>query len=361
MGLTDFMDNLEVVNSDDLAAMQTAQNAVNSAAVDVHRSVQASDSTPSKLPADSMDSSVIDNAMLLVKEVQGTQVAEGNIDGSAEEAVEEVEEVQTSPDATQQPKLSKYQQRVQQLVSERNEERQARERERQEYQARMTEMQSIATRQNAEYQREQTQFQREQLELLRRREAMAEEANLAPEDKARRKFKSELAAEVAQEFAPRLNQQEQVIRALVEDKQRYKAAYEAKQRLDRVAQATRDVMPQIMDGYDKPDAEALMGDFDEMYMTWCAANNVHPTQGVSQFKQLLGKVAKAEMKAISKRAGAKVQQSQSAPRPAPNARTGSGSTGAKQFPAWADLRADGRFENYVQWQQKGSPPLNKRG
>lgn len=358
MSLADMMDNLEVVNSDDVAAANAAQSAVDQTAQSVQKSVQASDTTPSKLPADVIDSAILDNAMQVVKEVQGTQsiVQPDETEANSEEIFEDVSE-EVSQDKTKQ--ISPYQKRVQGLVARAKAAEEELSKVRAQASQQMERVQLDLQRQQAEFQRQQAEFQREQLELLRRREDMAHEATLSPEERARKKFLADVATEAEQRLAPKLKTQEEVISRLMAERQQLQQAAQAKARLDRLAADTKKVINEaILSDYDKADAEAVSEDFDEMYMTWCAATGVHPTQGVSQFKQLLGRIAKAEMKAISKRAGAKVQQSQNAPRLAQTVKQGV-SAGPVKFPPWADLRANG-YSSYVEWQKKGMPALTKR-
>lgn len=337
----------EVVSADDAASQQSAQDAVNLAA-----NSSAQEPVQQNFVSGTIDSSVLENAMRVPQEAPVAQDVDGEIQADANGEV----------DTSEQPKqLSPYQKRVQALVAEKNAAREELARERESFRQREATLSAQQASQQSELQRQQVAYQQEQLDILRRREAMEEDAALEPQERARRKFLAEAAELAEQRMSPKLQSQDEVIRQLVAERQQMQQAMQQKQRLDRVAQETGNVLSsQVFNRYDPADVPAVKDKVEEMFMALCAAYGQTPAQMAPQFNDLMKAVTRAEMKAVSRAAGAKVSQSQQMPKVASTSKTNGSSAGAISWPSYADLRANG-ISSHPEWLRKGRPTLAKRG
>jgi chromosome segregation ATPase len=355
MSLADMMDNLEIVNSDDVAAQSALSATVQGATETVQQGQQEAQAPAPALGSntESIDSGALER---LLSEVQGTQTIV-----APEQAAEEAAESGDADPAQDQPqKLSGYQKRVQTLVAREKAAREEAANQQAAYQQQLAQLQFQLQQQQAQFQKQQLDYQREQLAVLQRREAAAEEAQLSPEERARRRFLSEATEQAKQAIAPEIEQLRQTNTQLMAERQRMREAWDKKQRLDRLSQEAQQTLSQhVLSGFDKADAQALGGDFEELFMTYCAAYGQAPdAQSAAQFNQLLDKISHAKAKAVS-RAATKVASSQQVVRTAPGVRTGPAqqqNNNGKVFPAYDKLRKAG-FQNYVQWIAKGSPAI----
>lgn len=269
-----------------------------------------------------------------------------------------------TPEVTPAPaQMTPAQARIQQVIRERNEARQALASQQAQFQSQIQNQQAQIAAQNAKFQEEQLNLERRRLEMTEARVRAEEEASLSDTERARRAFLKDAATqareELRKEFAPELTALKNENAARAQAQQQAQAQYEQAQRLNYFQGQAQQVLTQdLLKGWDPTDAAAVQSEFEEMLYAYSGAFGVDPTQAAPMFKTFLSKYFKGEAKRLSRSSGVKVAQSMGTPAVA---NTGLSAQGVQQaWPTMAQLkRGDGKqtFDNHIQWVAKGKPAL----
>lgn len=336
MGLGDMISGAETL---------TAENASTAVLPGLSADTVESMPTPSAPPVNeaSIDSNVLDAAV-----------------AQAQTAFQEAAPEQAAPEVAPEEKPSRgLNERVQQVISQRNEARDELARQQLIFQQQMATMQQQIAQQNQKFQEQQLALEQRRVEMMEARAREEEEAGLSDVERARRAFLKDASerakADVRKEVLPEV----EALKAQLEEERRYRT--EAQKQAERsqryshyTQQATSAIDTTLLSGFDQDTAKSLRDPMEELLLTMSGAYGITPQQAAPALKQMLTKYTQAEMRRVSSTAGAKVAQSQGLPSALPQGR--SGVAAQAPAPTLANLRKHG-FDNHIQWVARGRPAL----
>lgn len=278
------------------------------------------------------------------------------LDGAAAAQVEELEtaKAEATPESPEQVQKSRAQQRIQQIIAERNEERKQRE----VLQSQLIAAQTEQNRLNAEFQKRQLDMEQRRFEMAQARDRAEAEANLSDVDRARAKFLADAAKTAREELRKEMEPELKALREHQEQDKQARAQAQAQadtaQRLQYFqSRAEQALTSEIMKGYAPEDVSSLKDEMEEMLYSFAGAFGADPVDIAPKFKQFISKVVKAENKKVSRTAATTIAKSQGTVAPLPAGRT---SNGTQALPTMAQLKKAG-FDNYVQWRGRGAPAV----
>lgn len=351
-GLADFSAD-DIISSDDvtpndvsLSGAPADDNGPNSAS---QAQAQEAVGDQGNLISDSLDSAAIENLLA------------GRV--GPQEPKEEEPEQEVVKEEPKKNKLNPAQERIMQVISERN---------------RAREETAQLAAQNAQImqqmQQQQAMFQKEQLAIEQRRQEQyeaqrreKEEANLSEVEKARRAFLYDAKEQAKKDLMPELAELKAWKEQAELEKKQQVQAYEQHQKLAYFKNQADTMLSNVLLKDFTPDEQKEIGPgLEEMLYSFSGGFGVDPVRATPVFKQLLDKYVKAENGRLSRSAGTKVAASRQVARPVPSTRA---SGGAPRYESAgtitiADLQRgtpDGRtFDNFVQYNAARRPALKPR-
>lgn len=343
MGLADISPS-DIMNSEDVAQAQTAQDSVNLAAANT---IADPNIAPSLEVMGGIDSSAVESVLSAIQDARQPQQAPAQ--SEAEQAIL-AEQAQSS---SQEKPMSPYQKRVQTLINERKQvENVARQQAQQ-----LQQMQLELQRQREAQTNSVLEMQRKQLEQYEKRNSEREEANLPEHERVKRQFERDVVEKAKREMAPELQAYKQELDELKAERQKAQEATEKERRFQHFTQQGKQVLDnKLLAGYAPEDVKAIGSQMEEMLYSFAAAYGMEPAQAAPYFEQFKANLFRAEAKRLQRTAGAKVAQSRAAPAPLPAGH--SGASVATAMPSMADLRSAG-FDNHVQWVARGRPNITR--
>ena len=259
--------------------------------------------------------------------------------------------------------------RIQELVSERNEARQmlqaqqaqqaqAQQAWQQQQQAQMHQMQQQMQQSQQQFQA-QLQEQRQQSQRAADRE---EEENLSPWDKemrARDRYADEVADRKASEAVANVRQELDQMKAAETQRQAEAENYAKKvaydqglNELDRQATAA---VNEFLSQYPEDRREGLREATTDMLMSFCLTDGKQPMEALPGFRKYTQSLAGLETARTTQSTRETIKRNKTLPR-APGGTRGSTKPPSK-WPSMQELHANG-MESHVQWVSRGSPNLS---
>lgn len=314
---------------------QVAQDTVDAVAGET-----MANANPPSLGESGIDSAVLDQAMAALDADKAAPVAD---DVAPEQPVQK------------QPVGSRSQQRIQQLVQERNAERERAAR----LEMQFAETQKQIAAQQAEFQRQQLAIEERRLKMQEDERRLREEAMLPDVEKAKRKFLSEAEVKAEERLSPRLQALEQELLKERQWREQLTAQADQQARFQKIDQMGKQVLDgQLLKDYTPEERATLAEPMEEMLHAFSGAYKAYPNQVAPKFQEFLNKWFVAEAHRRSRTVGAKVAQTKAAPAPLPNSRGASSNGAETPFSAVKldQLRRNG-FDSHVAWFRAGRPAL----
>jgi hypothetical protein len=305
----------------------------------------------STLPNGGSDEPPMDSALLDQAVVEGFAASQN---GKAQEEAQ----AQTQPAVKQdqQPQgRNRAAERIQEVIKQRNAERDARMQMEARLQAIEARNQAIETQR---LELEQQRFAAEQAQRTR-----FEESQLSETERAKRAFLREAQNEsrTAMMQDPAMQQLLAEVQESRHFRQQLVERAQQRARFQKIDQMGKQVLEQeLLAGYDPEDRVALSDPMEEMLHAFAGAYRAYPNDPVirQRFEQFKTALVRAENRKAQRTTGHAVARSQAVPSPLPQSR-GAQAQPTAQSADLNQLKRNG-FENHIQWYRAGSPPLRKK-
>jgi hypothetical protein len=282
------------------------------------------------------------------EEAQETADEDEPSDEEEVEAAEEDEQADEKPKA-EKPKGSRADKRIQSLNKRAKDAEERLQSMQAQYQQQFNYLQQqMAQQMEAQKQAYQAQLEyaKQQADIVRQRQEAEELAKLTPAQRLEREWimKAQQSAESAlmpkfQALERKLAQEQQMRAQITESVKRRNELQVYKTNAGETANKV------LFSGLDPEVVPKLAPRIQEVLMTWDTAFGGGLDKSALEVKEAFEAYHQAKLKSVSKKAGAKIKQSQAAPKPLP---TGKVSAKGDARPSPQELQKMG-FQNYMQW------------
>lgn len=280
-----------------------------------------------------------------------------------ETEVKEDEEKPAAANGEAKAKGSRAQERIQALNTRAKAAEESAKVQAQRYEAQLQSVQQQFQHQLALQQQaleQQLSIQHEQLQMAKARLEEEAVAKLSPEERLKRQFYSEAAAEAKKLLSPELDSLKSKLAESESARQRYVDQAQRQKQIQgyisRASTTNAEVFKDVFadEGF-KKESQRL----EELNLTYATALGIEPEQAAKDMKSVFDAYFKAKLAVISKSKGAaKVAQNKNMPKSVPGGKA-SASSGIN-WPTRAQLQEDGIYDSQAKWFAAGMPALRTK-